>query len=68
VDRRGSDGWFALATAIVNPIVVVAAARPVGGQQISERRIVIASLAYAIPMALIFTVTGYALGEAIRAT
>jgi hypothetical protein len=65
---RGSDWWFALATAIVNPIIVVAAARLVGGQQISERRIVIASLAYAIPMAVVFTVTGYALGEAIRTT
>lgn len=29
---RGSDWWYALATAIVNPIVVVAAARTIGGQ------------------------------------
>ena len=55
---RGSDWWFALATAIVNPIIVVAAARTIGGQPISERRILIASIAYAVPMAAIFTLTG----------
>lgn len=64
---RGSDWWYALATAIVNPIIVVVAARVVGGQPIGERRIMIASVAYALPMALVFTVTGYALGEAVRA-
>lgn len=64
---RGSDWWFALATAIVNPIIVVAGARLVGGERISERRILIASVAYAIPMAVVFTLTGYALGEGIRA-
>ena len=63
---RGSDWWFALATAIVNPIIVVVAARVVGGQPITERRILIASVAYAVPMAVVFTVTGYALGEALR--
>jgi hypothetical protein len=64
---RGSDWWFALATAIVNPIIVVVAARVLGGQPITERRILIASIAYAAPMALVFVVTGYALGEAVRA-
>lgn len=63
---EGSDWWFALATAIVNPIIVVAAARLIGGQRINERRILIASAAYAIPMALIFVLTGYALGEGLR--
>src|SRR5262245_14634994 len=32
---QGSDWWFALATAIVNPIIVVAVARTIGGQPIS---------------------------------
>jgi uncharacterized membrane protein (Fun14 family) len=64
---RGSDWWFALATAIVNPIIVVAAARTIGGQPISERRILIASVAYAVPMAAVFVLTGYALGEALGA-
>ena len=64
---RGSDWWYALATAIVNPIIVVAAARTIGGQPISERRIMIASVAYAIPMAAIFTIAGYAVGDALRA-
>jgi hypothetical protein len=64
---RGSDWWYALATAIVNPIIVVAAARLLGGEPISERRIMIASVAYAIPMAAVFTYTGYAIGEGIRA-
>ena len=53
--------------AIVNPIIVVAAARTIGGQPISERRILIASVAYAVPMAAVFVLTGYALGEALRA-
>jgi len=65
---QGSDWWFALATAIVNPILVVAAARTVGGQPISERRILIACVAYAVPMAAVFTFTGYALGEALRSS
>ena len=64
---RGSDWRFALATAIVNPIIVVAGARLVGGEPISERRVLIASVAYAVPMAFVFTLTGYALGESIRA-
>jgi hypothetical protein len=63
---RGSDWWFALATAIVNPIIVVAAARIIGGRPITERRIVIAAVAYAVPMAAVFTFTGYVLGEALR--
>lgn len=63
---RGSDWWYALATAIVNPIIVVVAARTIGGQSITERRIVIACVAYAVPMALVFTLTGYAVGEALR--
>jgi hypothetical protein len=65
--ERGSDWWFALATAIVNPIIVVGGARIVGGKPISDRRIHIAAVAYAIPMAFVFTLTGYALGEGIRA-
>ena len=64
---RGSDWWYAVATAIVNPIIVIAAARTIGGQSIGERRIVIACVAYAVPMALVFTLTGYAVGEALRA-
>jgi hypothetical protein len=64
---HGSDWWFALATAIVNPIIVVAAARTIGGQPISERRTLIACVAYGLPMAAVFVLTGYALGEALRA-
>jgi hypothetical protein len=62
-----SDWWFALATAIVNPIIVVVAARIIGGKPITARRTLIACVAYAVPMAAIFTLTGYALGEALRA-
>jgi hypothetical protein len=62
-----SDWWFALATAIVNPIIVVVAARIIGGKPITARRTLIACVAYAVPMAAIFALTGYALGEALRA-
>lgn len=64
---RGSDWWYALATAIINPIIVVALAHVIGGERVGDRRVLIASAAYAIPMAVVFTATGYALGLGVRA-
>ena len=37
------------------------AARTIGGEPMSERRTMIASVAYAVPMAAIFVLTGYAI-------
>ena len=62
---QGSDWWYAVATAIVNPIIVVAAARTIGGQPINKRRVMIASIAYAVPMAAVFVLTGDDLRQAL---
>ena len=32
--QRGSDGWYALAAALANPILMAAFARPVGGKPV----------------------------------
>jgi hypothetical protein len=39
----------------------------IGGERITERRVLIASAAYALPMAALFTLVGYELGPAVRA-
>src|SRR5262245_55784475 len=44
-----SDRRYALAAAVVNPILVVGLARTISDQPVSRRRIVLGSLAYAIP-------------------
>jgi hypothetical protein len=65
--QRGSDGWYALAAAIANPVLVAALARSVGGRPIGERRILLGSVAYAIPYVAIWSLVGLGLGDAIRA-
>jgi hypothetical protein len=45
-------------------VSLVVAASTIGGQRISERRIMNACLAYAIPMAVIFTITPQSRGRA----
>ena len=62
-----SDRRYAVAAAIVNPILVVALARSVAGAPIGERRIVLGSIAYAIPYAAMWTIVGIALGGTVRA-
>jgi hypothetical protein len=64
--EHGSDRQYALASALVNPILVVALSRSVGGKP-SERRIRLGSIAYAIPYVAMWTLVGLALGDAIRA-
>ena len=51
--------------AVVNPILVVALARSIGGQPIGERRIVLGSVAYAIPYVAMWSLVGVALGGAV---
>ena len=64
--ERGSDGRYALAAAVANPILVLALARSIGGKPIGERRVVLGSVAYAIPYVAIWSLVGLALGGAIR--
>ena len=64
----GTDRQYALASALANPVVVVAVARSVSGNPIRGRRIRLGSIAYAIPYVAMWTLFGLALGDAIRAT
>ena len=65
--ERGSDRAYALAAAIGNPILVATFARLVSGGPVSERRILLGSVAYAIPYAAMWCFLGLALGGALRA-
>jgi hypothetical protein len=65
--ERGSDRAYALAAAVGNPILVATFARLVGGGPVSERRILLGSVAYAIPYAAMWCVFGLVLGSAVRA-
>jgi hypothetical protein len=62
--ERGSDRWYALAAAVANPILVGTLARFVTGRPIGERRIVLGSIAYAVPYVAMWTLLGLALGAA----
>ena len=64
----GSDRQYALASALANPVLVVALARTVGGSPIREGRIRLGSIAYAIPYVAMWTLFGLAFSDAIRAT
>ena len=65
--ERGSDRQYALAAALVNPVLVVAVARSVGGKPIRGRRIRLGSIAYALPYVAMWTLFGLVVGDAIRA-
>ena len=64
--QRGSDRWYAFAAAVANPILVAALARFVSGTPVGHRRIVLGSVAYAIPYVAMWTLVGFALGDAVR--
>jgi hypothetical protein len=64
--QRGSDGSYALAAALANPILVLALARSIGDKPIGERRILLGSVAYAIPYVAIWSLVGVTIGDAIR--
>ena len=66
--QSGSERWYAFAAAVANPILVAAFARSLTGESVGERRIVLGAVAYAIPYAAMWTLIGFALGEALRAT
>jgi hypothetical protein len=65
--ERGSDRWYALAAAVANPILVSALARFIGGKPVGRHRIVLGAVAYAIPYVAMWSIVGFAVGEAIRA-
>ncbi len=65
--QQGPDRSYALASALVNPVLVVALARSIGGKPVGERRIVLGSVAYAIPYVALWSLVGLALADAVRA-
>jgi hypothetical protein len=65
--QRGPDRWYALASALANPVLVVALARSIGGKPVGERRVLLGSVAYAIPYVALWSLVGLALADAIRA-
>jgi hypothetical protein len=65
--ERGSDRWYALAAAVANPILIAALARFVGGKPVGRHRIVLGAVAYAIPYVAMWSIVGFAVGEAVRA-
>ena len=64
--EQGSDRRYALAAAVANPILVGALARLVSGKPIGERRILLGAVAYALPYVAMWTLVGFALGDAYR--
>src|SRR5262249_31590566 len=62
--QSSSDRRYAVAAALVNPILVLALAKSVGGIPIGKRRILLGSIAYAIPYVAMWTIVGIALSRA----
>jgi hypothetical protein len=65
--QHGSDRQYAFAAAVANPVLVAALARSIGGRPVGRRRIVLGSVAYAIPYVALWTLVGLALGDTLRA-
>ena len=63
----GSDAWFTLGAMLINPVVVVGIARLVGGQPVTKRRFLFASIAYSVFVSLVLCALGLGLGDGIRA-
>ena len=61
--RSGSDRRYALAAALVNPILVVGLSRTIEEEPVGRRRIVLGSFAYAVPYVAIWTLVGIALSS-----
>jgi hypothetical protein len=65
--QSGSDRSYAFAAAVANPILVAGLARFIGGGRVGERRIVLGAIAYAVPYVAMWTLVGFAAGQALRA-
>ena len=62
----GSSLLFAVAATLLNPALVTVVARLLGGQRVGERKILVASLTYAILSSLVFTAIGFGVGQAVN--
>ena len=64
---RGSDAWFMLAAILMNPVIVIALARMIGGPPVAPRPVRLAAAGYSIVCAAVFSANGFAAGDAISA-
>ena len=64
--ERGSDRWYAFAAAVGNPILVAALARFLSARPVGHRRILLGAVAYAVPYVAMWSLVGFALGDAVR--
>jgi hypothetical protein len=65
--QSGSDRSYAFAAAVANPILVAGLARFIGGGRVGDRRIVLGAIAYAVPYVAMWSLVGFAVGQALRA-
>jgi hypothetical protein len=65
--QSGSDRSYAFAAAVANPILVAGFARSIGGGPVADRRIVLGAIAYAVPYVAMWSLVGFAVGQALRA-
>jgi hypothetical protein len=65
--QSGSDRSYAFAAAVANPILVAGLARFIGGGRVGDRRIVLGAIAYAVPYVAMWSLVGFAVGQAFRA-
>jgi hypothetical protein len=64
---RGSDAWFTRAAILMNPVIVIALARTIGGQSVGPRPVRSAAAGYSLVIAAVFQRSGSTPGDAIRA-
>ena len=65
--QSGSDRSYAFAAAVANPILVAGLARFIGGGPVGDRRIVLGAIAYAVPYVAMWSLVGFAVGQALGA-
>ena len=65
--QSGSDRSYAFAAAVANPILVAGFAKSIDAGRIGDRRIVLGAIAYAVPYVAMWSLVGYAAGQALRA-
>jgi hypothetical protein len=55
---RGSDVWFTLAAILMNPVIVIALARMIGGPPVGPRPVRLAAASYSIVFVAVFSANG----------
>jgi hypothetical protein len=65
---EGSIGLFAAAAAVINPILVIGAARMFGGKPVGDQRIVVASVTYASVVSALYLVVALGIRSALNWT